>query len=681
MGCCGDRSTKFSTMEFVVDLYTLEPQNKSGTIFLIKKLETQKFDKVLEKTLKEHLSESKILKNPIFDEKFQFNISNALFYCYLNDNPIVKNYLQVKDLEPFNFETLFKISILLTKNYDKLNLPKINLINKTKFSNGLSDLKVDFSNTLLNTSKIFDPNLSKDLILTKPQLTEELSEIHEEENENENNSNDEIDEKESENNESEDNSVYDEGEEDVNENEHHMVQNTKTYIHIKGEITPEIVKEIFYKISPYIEDDEKDEEDDKNNVPVNNKEIIRKFRKSKSSIVSGLDLNNFGKKRKSGISIIDDNILAKKGKELNLRNDNHNERENFESCKDSEPMKNNNEKEDKTKIIDSIFIEDVKNIDLEIFAELIEILSIYPHLKRISFCNLHLDKEFEGWENIVHLINENNSIRWLDFHKSNMNNYILQLICKVIENKRIRFLDLSENFINQEGAQFLGDFLRKNKTMQRLILNNNDLEDFKKIGVKYICEPLILHPNIQHLDFSSMTLTGCGEYVGNLIKTTKTLKSLILRDCLLNLKDFQFICRSLSSENVSKTILNVDFSHNDMASDKSLEEIGKMIKANKSLTHLNMEKMNLNMSNYNLIFNGLNENEVMIHFSFCFNPKIKPRLVLEYFLHRKKLSSLAYIPYKANINDKDKKVEFNLDERKLIEKFKKKIKKVILITL
>ena len=218
MGCCGDRTSKFSTMEFVADLYTLEPQNKSGTIFLIKKLESQKFDKVLEKTLKDHLSESKILKNPIFDEKFQFNISNALFYCYLNDNPIVKNYLQVKDLEPFNFETLYKISILLTKNYDKLNLPKINLINKTKFSNGLSDLKVDFSNTLLNTSKIFDPNLSQDLILTKPNLTEELSEIHEEENENDNNSNDQIDEKESENNESEDNSVYDEGEEDVNEN-------------------------------------------------------------------------------------------------------------------------------------------------------------------------------------------------------------------------------------------------------------------------------------------------------------------------------------------------------------------------------------------------------------------------------------------------------------------------------
>ena len=680
MGCCGDKFNKFSTMNFFLDLFSLEPQNSKGNSFIIKKIESQKCDKIIEKTLKEHITESKIIKTEKLGDKFQFNINNALFYCYLNENPIVKNFLQVKDLEPFNFETLYKISILLTKNYDKLSLPKIHLINKTKFESDLDNLKVDFSNISINTQKIFDPNLSCDIILTKPHLTEDLSEIHEEENENM--SNDQIDERESENNESEDNnSIYeDDGEEEINENEnHHIEQNTKNYIHVKGEISAEIVRDIFTKLSPYINEDEEEEEDNKNkNDGSNNKEILRKFRKSKSSIISGIDINTFGKK-KSGISIVDDNILAKKGKELKLH-----ERENFESCKDSEPQvkeeNKNNEKEQKNKIIDSIFIENVKNIDLEIFSELIEILSLYPYLKRISFCDFHLDKEFEGWENIVHLMNENSNIRWVDFHKSNMNNYILELICKVIENKRIRYIDISENFINQDGAKSLGNFLRKNKTLQRLILNNNDLEDFKKIGINYICEPLIIHPNIQHIDFSSMIVTGCGESIANLIKTTKTLKSIILRDCLLNLKDFQNICRALSSPNISKTINNVDMSHNDMASDKSLEEIGKMLKVNKSLTHLNMEKMNLTMQNYNFIFNGLNENEIISNFSFCFNPKVKPRIILEYFLHRKKLSSLAYIPYKANINDKGPKVEFSLDEKKIIEKFKKKRKKVKLIT-
>ena len=679
MGCCGDKLNKFSPMNFFLDLFSLEPENSKGNSFIIKKIESQKCDKIIEKTIKEHITESKIIKTEKLGDKFQFNINNALFYFYLNENPIIKNFLQVKDLEPFNFETLYKISILLTKNYDKLSLPKIHLINKTKFESDLDNLKVDFSNISINTQKIFDPNLSCDIILTKPHLTEDLSEIHEEENENM--SNDQIDERESENNESEDNnSIYeDEGEEEINENEnHHIEQNTKNYIHVKGEISADVVRDIFTKLSPYINEDEEEEENKNKNDGSNNKEILRKFRKSKSSIISGIDINTFGKK-KSGISIVDDNILAKKGKELKL-----NERENFESCKDSEPQvkeeNKNNEKEQKNKIIDSIFIENVKNIDLEIFSELIEILTLYPYLKRISFCDFHLDKEFEGWENIVHLMNENSNIRWVDFHKSNMNNYILELICKVIENKRIRYIDISENFINQDGAKSLGNLLRKNKTLQRLILNNNDLEDFKKIGVNYICEPLIIHPNIQHVDFSSMIITGCGESIANLIKTTKTLKSIILRDCLLNLKDFQNICRALSSPNISKTINNVDMSHNDMASDKSLEEIGKMLKVNKSLTHLNMEKMNLTMQNYNFIFNGLNENEIISNFSFCFNPKVKPRIILEYFLHRKKLSSLAYIPYKANINDKGPKVEFSLDEKKIIEKFKKKRKKVKLIT-
>jgi hypothetical protein len=669
MGCCGEKHNKYSTTEFYVELLNLEPDVDNKYCFIIKKIESQHFDKVIEKTLKEHLVDSKIMKNKFLGERFQFNINNSLFYCYLKDNPIIKNYLQVKDLETFNFDTLYKISILLTKNFDKLSLPKINLINKTKFVSDLNNLSLDFSNVTIDTKKIFDPNLSSDdLVLTKPHLTEELSEIHEEENEN--NSNDQIDERESENNnESEDdNSIYeDEGDEDNNENEiNNRHENNKNYIHIKGEITPEVVRAIFQKLSPYIEEgDEEDDEKDKNETP-NNKEIMRKFTKSKSSIVPGLG----GKRGKNDISIVDDNILNKKGKEIVL---------NLESCKDSE-QDANKEKEQENKIIDSVFIENIKNTDLEIFSELIEILSIYPHLKRLSFCDFNMDKEFEGWENIIHLINENSKIRWLDFHKSNMNNYILEQISKVIENKRIRYLDFSENFINQNGTQTLGEFLSKNKTLQRLILSNNDLEDFKKIGVGYICKPLELHPNIQLVDFSSMTITGCGESVANLIKSTKSIKTIILKDCLLNLKDFQNICRALSLENISKTIINVDLSHNDLASDKSLEEIGKMIKVNKTLHTLNMEKMNLTMNNYNLIFNGLNENETISEFSFCYNPNIKPRIVLEYFLRRKKLSTLAYIPYKAGINEKGPKVEFNLDERKLIEKFKKKRKKVKLIT-
>ena len=667
MGCSGD---KVSAINFYIELLALIPEKNNIKCFQVKSVEKVKFEKLIEKKLLDYITESKIIKNNFLEENFQFSINNSIFYIYLGQNPIIKNFVQVKDLEPFNFENLSKISILLTKNYDKLCMQKKHIIDKTRFVSDLSSLKLDFTN--LGDQKIFDPNLTLDnFILTKPNLTENVSEINEE-NENENlYNNEQSNEKDQNYNDSEDDSIIEEEGDNINENNDENAC-VKNYIHITGELTANSVKDVYMKLSMF---------KNENNIYENFESFI-KGRKSIGSIGNNDPLN----KRKSGISIVDDNILAKKGKEINYKS----EQKEFESCQDSDEEQNKDEKNkdnsnndngnNNKNIIDSIFIENVKKLDFELFSELIEILIDYPHLKRISFCDFQLEKEFDGWESLILLINENNSIRWLDFHKSNINNYLLKEICNVLENKRIRYLDISENFINQEGAKAIGEFLKKNKTLQRLIINNNDLEDFKKEGINFICEPLMVHPNIELLDFSSMTITGCGEYIANLIKRTHSLKVITLKDCTLNLKDFQNICRALSSDNISQTIINVDLSYNDMASDKSLEEIGKMIKINKTLTTLNLEKMNLNMTNYNFIFEGLKENETITNFSFCFNPNIKPRIILDYFLHRKKLNTLAYIPYKASINEKGPKVEFTLEEKKLIEKFKKKRKKVKLIT-
>jgi len=116
--------------------------------------------------------------------------------------------------------------------------------------------------------------------------------------------------------------------------------------------------------------------------------------------------------------------------------------------------------------------------------------------------------------------------------------------------------------------------------------------------VEIICKNLENHPNIQLLDISSMIVTGCGEYIANLIKESESIKNIILKDCVLNLKDIQNICKALSLPNISPTIINVDLSHNNMASEKSIEEIGKMLKINKTLTHLNLENMNLSNNTY-----------------------------------------------------------------------------------
>ena len=668
MGCCGE-SVQISTMDFTLELYDLIQDPEKKTKFQFKKLNSATTEKLFDKNLNIYINEAKICRT--LPEDFKFTINNALFYCYLNYNrAIVKNYLQVKDLVPLSYETLFKISIVLTNNYNQLFMPKLNLINKTKTIIDLDNQKIDLSDVMLNRQYIFNPNLSMDrIIFAKPNLVEEMAEV-DENNENDNkseNSRSSESKKGSEDNNSsvyEDNSETDSEREEEEENK----KNAKNYLVIKEEVTPEEVKSVFEALSPFIEDDEEDFKNVKKEDPKN----IRRFRRFGSFMGSSIELSqNKNKVTNRRVSVMNNGIIvAKKGEELKLNLFN-----NEEERKEREKK----EEEEKKKIIDSVFIESVSIPDLDVFSEMIGILAIYNSLKRISFCDFKFEKETDVWDNIIYLLQENNNIRWVDLHKSNMNNEIVDSIAKVCENKRFRYLDLSENFINQDGAAILGEFLSKNKTLQRLILNNNDLENFKKDGVNSICKSLYDHPNIELLDFSSMTVTGCGEAVANLIKNSKSIKTIILKDCVLNMRDIQNICKALSLPNISSTINNVDMSFNDMASDKSLEEIGKMIKVNKTLTKLNLEKMNLNKDNYNFILNGLNENDKITHFNFSFNPNVKPRIILEYFLHRKKLNSLTYIPYRANVNDKGPKAEFSLDERKIIKKFKDKRKRVKLV--
>ena len=674
MGCCpdGGEDILFSTMDFTLELYDLIKDQSKSTTFHFKKLSSIKTEKIFSKTLSTYISEQKICKS--IGDDFKFSINNSLFYCYLNNKyAIVKNYLQVKDLIPLTYETLYKITIVLLNNYNQLYMPKINLINKTKNIMNLYNQTVDLADVMLSKKYIFDPNLSKDRIFfIKPNLEEEMNPVNE--NDENNNSEDSQSNRNSDENNSNNSSVIENDSEsnqdETEEEKEEEKKNSKNYLVIKEEVSADVVKTVFDTLSPYIEEDE---EQDFKSVKKDGKEgNFRRFRRFGSTVQSSVELNlNKNKVNNRRVSVMNNGVVvARKGEELKL---------NLFNNEEERREKERREEEAQKKIIDSVFIESVKIPDLDVFSEMIGILTVYTLLKRISFCDFKFEKETDIWDNIIYLLQENNNIRWVDLHKSNMNNEILESISKVCENKRFRYLDLSENFINQDGAVLLEEFLSKNKTLQRLILNNNDLENFKKQGVESICKGLENHPNIQLIDLSSMVVTGCGDSIGKLIKSTKSLKSIILKDCLLNLRDIQNICKALSQPNISNTINNVDLSYNDMASDRSLEEIGKMIKVNRTLTKLFLEKMNINMDNYNFILNGLNENDKINQFNFSFNPNVKPRLILEYFLHRKKLYSLTYIPYRANVNDKGPKVEFNLDEKKIIKKFKDKRRKVKLI--
>ena len=116
-----------------------------------------------------------------------------------------------------------------------------------------------------------------------------------------------------------------------------------------------------------------------------------------------------------------------------------------------------------------------------------------------------------------------------------MYDYHLNDIMRPLSDKRIRFLNLSENFITLDGVKIISEYLANNKTLQKLNLSRNAQSQFKTEGVEIILNSLLNNKNIEFLDFSFMNLTGCGEAIGNFISKNKSIENIVLRNVLLNL--------------------------------------------------------------------------------------------------------------------------------------------------
>ena len=332
-------------------------------------------------------------------------------------------------------------------------------------------------------------------------------------------------------------------------------------------------------------------------------------------------------------------------KEMNNLND-------FEDEKDNDSIK--------TVKIFSSSIESISN-----FIKLMNYLKD-KNIQNFSFYENNINSEFEGWDSISEFLDENYSIRYLDLHKNAItDNHLCDLIRSLCD-KRIRILNLSDNNITLEGVKTISDFLKINKTLQKLNLSHNNQNNFKAEGVKYILEALKDNPNFKWIDFSYMQLTGCGEYIGKFISDNNSIENIVLRSVQLNAIDFKNIFYNIKSHKVIKFI---DISMNDMGGDKSIQYIADAIKENNSLNSLKMDKININNNNYQIIFDAIEKNKNISCYSVNHNSKIKPKIMLEFFIKQKQVKTLYYEPFDKN-DSEDRKKELSLDEKKMFEKFK-----------
>ena len=325
-------------------------------------------------------------------------------------------------------------------------------------------------------------------------------------------------------------------------------------------------------------------------------------------------------------------------------------------------VKENLAKGDKIKSV-KIFNTQIENISL-----FIQIIGCFKdrNIQKFAFFDNTLNIDFDGWESICQFFDNNYSIRFVDLHNSNIYDNHLVDILRSLSDKRIRLLNLSKNFITIDGAKSIGDFIRNNRTLQRLILSQNNQNNFKSEGVKIITESLMSNPNIKLIDFSYMHLTGCGQHIGNFISNCKSIESIILKDVKLNAIDFKNIFESIKN---SKSLKEIDVSMNDMGGDKSLQYIADSIKVNKSLDTLKIDKININNDNYQIIFDAIENAKNITTYSINYNSNIRPKIVLDFFIRQRHVKTLYYEPFDKN-NNEDRKKELTLDDKKLFEKIK-----------
>ena len=234
-------------------------------------------------------------------------------------------------------------------------------------------------------------------------------------------------------------------------------------------------------------------------------------------------------------------------------------------------------------------------------------------------------------------------------------------LIRTISNKRIRYLDLSKNGITVEGASIISQFLLDNKTLQKLNLSNNNSSLFKSEGIEYIANSLIEHPNIKYIDFSGMNITGCVEFISELISQNKSVETFIIKNNALNSNDFKNIFNSIK---LNKFLKLIDISYNDMGGNSYLEYIRDDIKENESLCELNMDKININNENYQIIFEGIENNKNISKYSICQN-SINFKIVIDFFMKQIQVKNLKFM-----MDDKTKNKKLTLDEKKMLDKCK-----------
>ena len=391
-----------------------------------------------------------------------------------------------------------------------------------------------------------------------------------------------------------------------------------------------------------------------------NQELSHIFFESNSNITT--DKNSYSPYEHLIYNISDD---KKKGKKIN--HNNHSNKNNYIIIhnKNRIPFEQRKCRDNINKIIF-----DIKEFNIEstyYLKEFIDMIINYKNLTQIklgqNLNNSSILNNLIFWKYLKKLFRENFNIRWVSLTSSSLDDNIIDIFLSSLLMKRIRYLNLSKNNLENKAMYFLNKFLIKNQTLSFLYLNNN--KNITVEGIKLITNALQMHPNLLKLDISNIFLEGCGQFISLLLFENKCLKELNLRNTGLSKTDMNYIASKLIGDKAK--LIYLDLGLNQSMDDEGLKEIGRIISNNKSLKFIGLDGLNLTMNNYLPIFEAIIKNRNIESYSLNNNSGLPFKGILNFFLKNQHIKEISIIPW--DIEEENEENKFTEDQIYALKKF------------
>jgi Ran GTPase-activating protein (RanGAP) involved in mRNA processing and transport len=179
----------------------------------------------------------------------------------------------------------------------------------------------------------------------------------------------------------------------------------------------------------------------------------------------------------------------------------------------------------------------------------------------------------------------------VDLKEQNLTDEDMEIVVKeAIIKKQCKKLQLAHNKITSVGASIISEALKNNTTLEHLDLNGNRLCD---MGILALTKTFSL--NSCKVYFLSLQIIGTtdegAKYISEMLKTNKTVRYLLLGWNEITDRGVELLADVLTRQNTTLVSLRVD--GHKLVSNKSVNSLVEMLKHNQTLNRLGIEKCNL----------------------------------------------------------------------------------------